>query len=528
MSAPPPSGVTPSVDEALTALRGVQLQPSAAHVLVPLFVELIADLETPVSAFLKLRTFAHPGSAALPPLPLRAASAASPPPPPPPPPPAAAAGGSTYAFLLESVEGGERLARYSLVGFAPNGFISGSGSGGGGGGVVLASGAGAPAPAPGGGGGDPLAAVEAWLGAQQLVVPAALRGHLPAFTGGAVGYVGYDAVRHWEPRTAGALAAQEDSLGIPEAAFLLCDDLLVFDHVRHTIKVVAHLRMAAPDAAAAAAAAAAGDALLPRAVVEAAHADACARVQRICARLAGPLPAHGGDGGTAPSGPMPLRRAARGGGGGGLDFDAASNMGRGGYEAAVRSLKSHIVAGNIIQAVPSHRVEYALPPRVSAFDIYRHLRIVNPSPYMFFLDLGPDFQIVGASPETLVKVSADGTVVTHPIAGTRPRGATPEEDEALAVRGRAQRGRSARAGVRSPLAARAHPAPPCPAGRAAGRRQGARRARDARGLGPQRHWARGGAGQRARGRADAHRKVLARAAHCQRGQRAAGARPHRL
>ena len=412
-------GVTPTADEVAVSLNGASARAGAEHVLVPLCLELIADLETPVSAFLKLRAHMYaPG-----------AGAPSPPLPPPLPlkPPGAA---GTRAFLLESVEGGERLARYSIVGFDPrDAIVSGTDGGS-------------------GDDGDPLAAVEAWLAKQQVVVPPVLRGQLPAgFTGGAVGYVGYDAVRHWEPRTARALGAQVDALGIPEAAFLLCDDLLVFDHVRHTIKIVAHMRMEAG---------AGGAPHLSRTIIDAAHAAACSRIAAICERLAGPLPAR--DGG-APTSPVPLRRTggpsaatvAAGTGEGlasvaavatgaeaaapppAVDCDAASNMGRTGYEGAVRSLKEHIVAGNIIQAVPSHRVECALPPRVSAFDVYRHLRIINPSPYMFYLDLGPDFQIVGASPEMLVKVTADGSVQTHPIAGTRPRGATPEEDDKLAV-----------------------------------------------------------------------------------------------
>ena len=241
-----------------------------------------------MSAFLKLR--ATPPATPLPPPPLarldggRGGTSAT------------AAGATTYAFLLESVEGGERLARHSIVGFAPHGLIVGGGGGGSAGTSCSCASACACARS-----GDPLAHVEEWLSRQQLVVPPSLRGHLPAFAGGAVGYVGYDAVRHFEPRTAGALAAQADSLGIPEAVFMLCDDLVVFDHVRHTVKVVSHLRIAV---------AAPAPAPTTRAAVEAAYAAAAARIARICERLAMPIPQRGGGGG-APSSPVPLRRVGR-------------------------------------------------------------------------------------------------------------------------------------------------------------------------------------------------------------------------
>jgi len=437
------SAFSPSLEEALTALRGAEAG-GKAELLVPVFTELIADLETPVSAFLKLRGFSPRGDLpAVPVTPLRGAAAAGPAKSDAP----ARATKHTYAFLLESVEGGERLARYSIVGFAPHGILT----------VGAAGGSGLQ--------GDPLTHVEAWLAKQHLVTPPSVR-QLPAFCGGAVGYVAYDAVRHFEPRTAPAICAQEDALGIPEAVFMLCDDLLLFDHVRHTIKVLSHLRLPNPRAAAAAAAAAAGSdggEVVSAAAVGEAYAAACGRIDAICARLAGPLPrAFDSEEGHAPHAPGSPEPVRRGGGqdhghagtalhvlpaagsaaatGSSADLEGGSNMGRAGYEAAVASLKGHIVEGDIIQAVPSHRVTRVLPAGVSAFDVYRHLRVVNPSPYMFFLDLGPAFQIVGASPEMLVKVTAEGEVQTHPIAGTRRRGATPEEDDALAVRACVQGG----------------------------------------------------------------------------------------
>lgn len=423
--------VSPSVDEVIASLEGVHAPASASSILVPIVSEQIADLETPVSAFLKLRSF--PSRRSLPSVPLANVSSGGATPS-----PADSDGGSNYAFLLESVEGGERLARYSIVGFAPHGILA-----------VGASEAAVSAARSRGAAdtvalsGDPLAHVEAWLSKQHLVTPPALRG-LPstAFCGGAVGYVAYDAVRHFEPRTAPALATQADALGVPEAVFLQCDDLLLFDHVRHTIRVVVHIRLEAPaDAAAGSAAAAAEGATrtvnFDRATVAAAYAGAVERIAAISAALAGPLPASFASGPRhSPSAPLSPASSASGSAAasaGARDLEAGSNMGRAVYEDAVRTLKGHIVEGDIIQAVPSHRIMHQLPSGVAAFDVYRHLRVVNPSPYMFYLDLGPGFQIVGASPEMLVKVGADGRVQTHPIAGTRRRGATPEEDEALAA-----------------------------------------------------------------------------------------------
>ena len=264
------------------------------------------------------------------------------------------------------MEGGERLARYSFIGTNPR--------------RVIRTGPGEEWE------GDPLVPLEAELaGLRAVETPG-----LPRLTGGAVGYVAYEAVRHFEPRVP---ANEADPVGIPEAMFLLCDAMVVFDHIRHTIRVVAHCRLD-------------GD-------VEASYRRAAETIDAIAARLERPLSTPVEDV-TAVA-----RASARG----------VSNTGREGYELMVERIREDVIAGEIIQAVPSQRIRR--PVSVHPFSIYRQLRTVNPSPYMFYLDLG-GFQLVGASPEMLVRVE-DGVVTTHPIAGTRPRGATPEEDDALAA-----------------------------------------------------------------------------------------------
>ncbi len=312
----------PTLDEvkALAAAGGGNL--------VPVYREVAADLETPVSAYLKVRE-------------------------------------GRYSFLLESVEGGERLARYSFIGANPY--------------QVIRTGPGEAYQ------GDPLKPLEeALAGLQAVELPG-----LPRLTGGAVGYVSYEAIRHFEPRVP---ANEDDPVGIPEAMFLLCDSMVVFDHVRHTIRAVAHCRLD-------------GD-------IEPSYQEAAATIDKIVARLSQPLA-------------LPVEEVeevAR------VSAQGTSNVGREGYELMVERIREDVIGGEVIQAVPSQRIRR--PTSVHPFTIYRQLRTVNPSPYMFYLDLD-DFQIVGASPEMLVRVE-DGVVTTHPIAGTRPRGATPEEDDALA------------------------------------------------------------------------------------------------
>src|SRR3990170_4679241 len=305
---------------------------SSAGNLVPVYREVPADLETPVSAFLKIARGKH-------------------------------------SFLLESVEGGERLARYSFIGTEPY--------------RVLRNG---PNAARNEEPGDPLAQIEQEL-ARFHVAPVP---GLPRFHGGAVGYLGYEVARHFEPRVP---EPERDPLGLPDAVFMFTDTLLVFDHLQHVIKVVSHMRLD-------------GD-------VDAAYRQAVWRIEELVGRLAQPLAA------------LPYRAEAPPAGA--AEGKVCSNMSRKEYEAKVGRIKDYIVAGDCIQVVLSQR--FSRPTHAHPFDIYRALRTVNPSPYMFYLELG-DAHVVGASPEMLVRVE-EGQIDYHPIAGTRPRGRDDAEDAAL-------------------------------------------------------------------------------------------------
>jgi anthranilate synthase component 1 len=232
--------------------------------------------------------------------------------------------------------------------------------------------------------GDPYALVAAELNGFR---PAPLPG-LPPFSGGAVGMFAYDLVRTVEPLG----EPNPDSVGLPDLALMLTDALVVFDHLKHTITVLANVY---------------ADENL-----EAAYAEAARTLSDLRTRLTGPVPAASERAGaserTLPS------------------FEA--NMPRKRFEAMVSRIVEYIHAGDAYQVVPSQR--WSAPVPVEAFSIYRGLRAVNPSPYMYFLDFG-DFEIAGASPEPLITVSGR-RVSTRPIAGTRPRGATVEEDRAMA------------------------------------------------------------------------------------------------
>jgi anthranilate synthase component 1 len=293
--------------------------------LVPVYREIVADLETPVSAFLKIAD-------------------------------------GDYAFLLESVEGGERLARYSFIGTDPY--------------LVLRSGS---------GDGDPLVPIEGEL-SKYKVVP--VRG-LPPFHGGAVGYLSYETVRHFEELP----SPDADPLGLPESVFMFADTVLVFDHLSHKIKVVSHAHLHNGD-------------------VENAYKEATERIDALVTKLNRPLKLDMRDA-TNPREPQP----------------ASTNISKEDFEAKVAKAKEHIVAGDIIQAVLSQRL--SKPTAASPFDIYRSLRGINPSPYMYYLKLD-GCHIIGTSPEMLVRVE-DGIVSTHPIAGTRPRGHDAEQDAAYEV-----------------------------------------------------------------------------------------------
>jgi anthranilate synthase component 1 len=299
------------------------------HNLIPLRHQFIEDCETPVSAFLKLRELA-PGEP---------------------------------AFLLESAEQGQRVGRYSFIGVRPRAVMRWS----------L------------GEGGDPYA-----LAAEDLArFSQAPLNDAPPFAGGAVGFFGYDLVRTVEPLE----QPNPDALGLPDMALMLTDLLVIFDHLKHTVTILANADLdAEPD-------------------IELAYAAAVRTIAEIRAQLAGPVPRA----------EHPERAREH------PFFE--SNMTRERFEAMVERIVEYIHAGDAFQVVPSQR--WSAPVPVEAFSIYRGLRAVNPSPYMYYLDFG-DFQVAGASPEPLLTVEGRH-VSTKPIAGTRHRGATPEEDRRIAA-----------------------------------------------------------------------------------------------
>ncbi len=309
--------------------------------IIPIYREIFADLETPVSAYLKVAQGA-------------------------------------YSFLLESVEGGERLARFSFIGTDPyltlkmndgiaeanlHGYLQHANFD------------------------DPLVALREYLAPYRTVE---LPG-LPRFLGGAVGFLSYEAVRYFERLP----SAPGNEIDFPDGLFMFVDTMLVFDHLEHTIKVVSHVHV---------------DEHTP---LETSYAEAIGRIERIVARLS-----------RKPELPMGDRPLA--------DVQVAERMRRhtdpDTYYSMVNRAKEYISAGDIIQVVLSQRV--SVETGAHPFTIYRALRRVNPSPYMFFLQVG-DAQIIGASPELLVRLDGE-TLMTHPIAGTRHRGATEADDDALA------------------------------------------------------------------------------------------------
>jgi anthranilate synthase component I len=293
--------------------------------LLPVFREVTGDLETPVSAYLKVARGRH-------------------------------------SFLLESVEGGEHLGRYSFIGTEPYRILS----------------------SPAGSATDPLQDIEDELGRFSVVaVPG-----LPRFHGGAVGYLAYEAARHFERLPSPA----DDLLAMPEAIFMVTDTLLVFDHLQHKIKVVSHARLD-------------GD-------IDSAYRQATWRIDELVERLAKPL--------ASPSRESTAETASGA-------RDVSSNVSRDSFLRSVERAREYIIAGDAIQIVLSQRL--SRPTKARPFEVYRALRAINPSPYMYYLHLG-DAHIVGSSPEMLVRVE-DGTVTTHPIAGTRPRGRDAAEDAAL-------------------------------------------------------------------------------------------------
>lgn len=329
---------TPSLNE----FRALAAGPAN---LIPVYREFAADLETPVSVYLKLMDNFGP------------------------------------SFLLESVEGGEQVGRYSFVGVNPRGLISLQGQ------QVTEIGANGRQTRDLAQGEDILHVLKQEM---RQFIPAELPG-LPRFQGGAVGYLGYDVVRFFErlPNTSKTV------LDIPDAIFLLTDTLVVFDHARHRLLIVANVPVA-EDA-------------------ESGYVAAIEMIERVAERLLRPLPA------------IPSLRYHRRPNSHGRGF--TSNIDQAQYEKIVAQAKEHIAAGDIFQVVLSQRL--SRQTNAHPFAIYRALRMLNPSPYMFYFDFGElELQVIGASPEIHVRLE-DGTAVVRPIAGTRWRGQTPAEDQQL-------------------------------------------------------------------------------------------------
>ena len=310
---------------------------------IPVYRELPADLETPVSVYLKLR-------------------------------------GESPSFLLESVERAEQVGRYSFVGVDPTASLIARGDrvqvvGRGAGREELLNGR------------DPLHIIAEFVRHNR---PVPLPG-VPSFHGGAVGYLGYDMVRFFEPRVQ-ATAPSPTGFEWPEAVFLLADDLVVFDHVRHRLLVISNAHVD------------------PNGDVTVAYQQAVTHIDALVQRLSQPLP-------------VPRQPSVR------ESSELSSNFSRERFEDAVRTAKEYIAAGDIFQVVLSQRLQRWTT--ADPLSIYRALRMLNPSPYMFYLELPDGLNLIGSSPEMLVRLEG-GLGEVRPLAGTRRRGHTPQEDEALA------------------------------------------------------------------------------------------------
>ena len=308
--------------------------------LIPLYREILADFETPVSAFAKIDQ------------------------------------GPT-AYLLESVAGGENWARYSFLGSGSSAVLHEEK-----GDLILTRGKKRLKIQSRG---NPLERVRELM---EEYRPVTVPG-LPRFVGGAVGYLSYDVVRTFEELP----SLRRDSLGMPELAFLLTDTLLIFDNVSQKIKIVANAYL---------------ESTTDRAIREA-YRHATARIEKMIARLKRPMRQ-----------PRVKRRRK--------PITFTPNMNRADFEKMVTRTKEYIRAGDIVQAVLSQRWETQI--HTTPFQLYRALRVVNPSPYMYYLRVA-GVELVGSSPETLVRCE-DGAISLRPIAGTRRRGKTPDEDQDLA------------------------------------------------------------------------------------------------
>ena len=292
------------------------------------YKEINADLETPVSVYLKV---------------------ARPP----------------YSFLLESVEGGDKIARYSFIGTDPYDVVK----------TGTTEKAGTV---------DPLNYIREKL-SQTQIVP---NFKLPKFNGGAVGFIGYDVIKHFEK----VPEHKKGNLNIPESVFMFSDTILVFDHVEHKILILSLARL--------------GDDL------ERSYMDAVSKIKEMAVRLQAQIDSKD-------------RIQNIDNKSDGPEIKIQSNMTKNEYSKSINKIIEYIKAGDCIQAVFSQR--FSTPTNSEPFTIYRALRRINPSPYMFYLHLD-DFQLIGSSPEMLIKC-IDGELDYHPIAGTRPRNANPELDD---------------------------------------------------------------------------------------------------
>jgi anthranilate synthase component 1 len=308
---------------------------------VPLVREVLADLDTPLSTYLKLAR-------------------------------------GPYSFLLESVEGGEQWGRYSFIGLPCREVLKvhdhdlrlerGSK-------VIERAHA-----------DDPLAWIEDYAARFRV----AEHPDLPRLAGGLMGYFGYDTVRYVEPRLAGpASRAKPDPLGTPDILLMLCEELVVFDNLSGKLKLIVHADPGSSDSV----------------------TRAEARLDVLLSTLRQPL-------GLPEASVAPVEVG---------ESDFVSGFTQAGFEQAVERIREYIVDGDVMQVVPSQRL--SIPFSARPLDLYRALRCLNPSPYLYFMDLA-DFHVVGSSPEILVRVES-GQVTVRPIAGTRPRGKTREQDEAM-------------------------------------------------------------------------------------------------
>lgn len=304
--------------------------------LIPVYREVLADFETPISCFTKIDL-------------------------------------GDYSFLLESVEGGERLARYSFLGSSPSLVFSSKGNK-----VTLREGGSTRTFITK----DPIAELKKLMSNFKTVK---IKG-LPRFAGGLVGFLGYDMVRFMED----IQDKNPDKLKGADSVLMLTDTILIFDHVDHKIKIVSNAHVSKDPAKS--------------------YAESVAKIDRIMSYL------------KAPSKEKRLMKKKRK-----SPLCVKSNFTKEGFEEIVKKAKSYIRKGDIIQVVPSQRFE--VPIRSNPFSVYRALRSINPSPYMYYLKL-KDFYLVGSSPEIMVRCE-DRHVEVRPIAGTRPRGASEEEDSKL-------------------------------------------------------------------------------------------------